>query len=76
MAIPPPNERQARQSRGSLAAKLKSHTPYYKRVLLPRIPGYRKLDKVARIAQFANITNATLAKGYTKEFSTNIKKHR
>ena len=29
--------------------------PYYKRVPLPRIQGYRKLDQEARIAQVANM---------------------
>ena len=31
--------------------------PYYKRVPLPRIPGYREMDKAARIAQFANMVH-------------------
>ena len=31
--------------------------PYYKRVPLPRIPGYREMDKAARIAQFVNMVH-------------------
>ena len=33
--------------------------PYYDRVPLPRIPGYRKLDREARISQSVNFASAT-----------------